>query len=477
MQFLLALTVAISTVALIKAECPNACSGHGTCGAQDMCTCYRNWKGNDCNDRVCPYAPAFVTSPQGDLNFDGDTFDNTGKFIVDDETGLQVVVDISANSATMTFDVATPNAAAFTAAGVSGIGSVDEVLSSELKVNDKVKVADEIFTIASVVTQGKEYTLDHKRLTAVSNAPVMKFLSTQARPRGDWEQWVGDFSDLGDEGHYYMECANRGICDTKTGECKCFEGYTGAACQVHACPSECNYRGTCETVSALAAMEPTLLQVTGKANSVSSPTQLTLNTTAPSSLSATGGDTLVIHGVSYLTASVSGAVVTLATPVKDHMKYGTSIKQVMNYKLWDAEQGRACHCDSKYTGMDCSSKKCHSGDDPLTTAGADPQCASTSSTTSGYSPYTQANEKQTISIESPDGQVIGTFKIKFTDEFGKTHETEPIESHPLVSKKCIVQTATKKKIEFSSGYRPSCDSLQKGDYIQIVWLVAIEAMA
>lgn len=469
MQFLLSLTVAVSALALIKAECPNHCSGHGHCGAQDMCTCYRNWRGNDCNDRVCPYAHAFVTSPQGDLNFDGDQFDNSGKFIVDDETGQYAVVDIAMNSATMTFDAAAPNAASFTALGITGVGSTDEVLSNELVVGDKIKVADEVFTIAAVVEQGKTYTLDHKRLTAVSDAPVMKFLGTQSKPRGDWEQWVGDFSTLGDEGHYYMECANRGTCDRKTGECKCFEGYTGAACQVHACPGGCSQKGSCETIASLAAIEPTLLAVTGSASAISSPTTLTLNTTAPSTLVATGGDTLVIQGTSYTTSSVSGHTVTLSTPVKSSFPYGTSIYQVMNYQLWDANQGRACHCDSKYTGMDCSKKKCHRGDDPLTTVGADSQCASTASTTADYSPYNQATEKQTITIDSPDGQVIGSFKIKFTDDFGRTYTTDDINSHPLVSAKCKVAGtgADLKKIQWDAGSRPLCDSLHIGDYIQL----------
>ena len=35
----------------VSAECPNACSSHGKCGAYDACECYRNWMSNDCSER------------------------------------------------------------------------------------------------------------------------------------------------------------------------------------------------------------------------------------------------------------------------------------------------------------------------------------------------------------------------------------------------------------------------------------------
>lgn len=50
------------------AECPQACNGHGKCTTYDMCICYPNWTGNDCGRRVCPFGPAHVDSPKGDLD-------------------------------------------------------------------------------------------------------------------------------------------------------------------------------------------------------------------------------------------------------------------------------------------------------------------------------------------------------------------------------------------------------------------------
>lgn len=67
---LLRLSALAGTASLVAAECPNACSGHGTCGAYDMCTCYNGYMGNDCSERVCPFGLAHVDSPKGDLDMD-----------------------------------------------------------------------------------------------------------------------------------------------------------------------------------------------------------------------------------------------------------------------------------------------------------------------------------------------------------------------------------------------------------------------
>lgn len=69
---LLRLSVLAGAASLAAAECPNACSGRGTCGAYDMCTCYSGYMGNDCSERICPFGLAHVDSPKGDLDMDND---------------------------------------------------------------------------------------------------------------------------------------------------------------------------------------------------------------------------------------------------------------------------------------------------------------------------------------------------------------------------------------------------------------------
>merc|ERR1711981_1525711 len=61
-----------SIIGFASAACPNNCAGHGTCGEATQCDCYRNWFGADCSQRICSYSAAFVDSPVGDLNGDGE---------------------------------------------------------------------------------------------------------------------------------------------------------------------------------------------------------------------------------------------------------------------------------------------------------------------------------------------------------------------------------------------------------------------
>merc|ERR1712224_625669 len=56
--------------------------------------------------------------------------------------------------------------------------------------------------------------------------------------------WV-DYATSDNGAHAKVECSMKGSCDRKTGECKCFDGYDGKACERSVCPSNCNNRGRC----------------------------------------------------------------------------------------------------------------------------------------------------------------------------------------------------------------------------------------
>jgi hypothetical protein len=66
---------------------------------------------------------------------------------------------------------------------------------------------------------------------------------------------TADGTALDHTAHYYMECSNKGICDRKSGECECFDGYEGSSCQRASCPNACSGHGTCETIKELAEDE------------------------------------------------------------------------------------------------------------------------------------------------------------------------------------------------------------------------------
>jgi hypothetical protein len=218
MTRLTALVALVGTVELANGECANACSGHGDCGAFDQCSCYRNWQGNDCSERTCPFGHAHVDSPKGDLNMGGGELTGPG---------------------------------------------------------DVIAINSEVY------------------------------------PLGTTEQYPDAQAN---EAHFYMECSNKGLCDRKSGECDCFDGYDGTSCERASCPGghggdseQCSGHGTC-------------------------------------------------HSISYLATHHSEANLPL------------SFDDAVTYNLWDAGYTRGCVCDPPFTGPDCAERACKANVDPLYTS-------------------------------------------------------------------------------------------------------------
>jgi len=133
--------------------------------------------------------------------------------------------------------------------------------------------------------------------------------------------------------HRLIECSNNGHCDRNSGECMCFSGFEGFACQKMACPRPngdlnepiCSDRGICKKMSKLST----------DANA------LPLSTTA--------------------------------------RRYETNFANGTRTS-WDADLGHGCVCDSswkvgltanttqlgEFLGPACEFRRCPSGDDPTT---------------------------------------------------------------------------------------------------------------
>lgn len=59
----------VTLFAVVSGKCDNSCSGHGVCGSDDKCICYKNWgvgqehQSGDCSQRMCPQEIAWTDAP------------------------------------------------------------------------------------------------------------------------------------------------------------------------------------------------------------------------------------------------------------------------------------------------------------------------------------------------------------------------------------------------------------------------------
>jgi hypothetical protein len=89
---------------------------------------------------------------------------------------------------------------------------------------------------------------DHNQLcsckTGLNGDPLYYGADCSQRACPRETAWVGSVLGSNDLSPR-AECANKGLCNRRTGECKCFSGYEGIACQRQICPHYCNGHGTC----------------------------------------------------------------------------------------------------------------------------------------------------------------------------------------------------------------------------------------
>jgi len=126
-----------------------------------------------------------------------------------------------------------------------------------------------------------------------------------------------DAPDMDGKVHKYLECSGKGLCDRSTGDCECFEGYTGKGCQRTSCPNDCSGHGTCEYIE-----------------------ELTFGSTPGEYVSAK-------------TTSEISATEAVTFSVID--------------EAWDAHKSMACLCDAGYIDVDCSRRMCPKGNDVFDT--------------------------------------------------------------------------------------------------------------
>jgi len=129
----------------------------------------------------------------------------------------------------------------------------------------------------------------------------------------------GDFPTSDGLFHNYMECSGKGICDRATGECDCFDGFTGKACRRHACPNDCSGHGTCERMQDLTF------------------------------------------------GAVAGTFFDASTVYLTGLKTAAKTYQVTAERLWDYKKGMACKCDPEWTDVDCGRRMCPRGNDVMST--------------------------------------------------------------------------------------------------------------
>jgi hypothetical protein len=371
---------------------------------------------------------------------DGDRYDNTGKAIVyktGPYAGDHIQAFISHLDNTLTFSTA------------------QDVSSNELVKGDAIQIRGwdatntrfikHSFVITAVNADGT-FALDKDcTVTGGLHGSVFKIQTTIAAPQGTWETWPGDAVETTqDEGHFYMECSNQGLCDRGTGECECFDGYGGIDCGATSCPNDCSGNGRCLSISDMARAAPirsgNTIEVERGSHFVSTESTPDVAVGDTVYLGEQGDyDSATAYTVTGVVSLMSTATAlgnqgfTVSPRAQKSLPFGSALYKVGNYNLWDANKIAGCVCDDGFSGHNCGSMKCPIGADPLDVTGEDKENSQSSTSTATPSTYTKQNERQMLTMDSTRGALSGSFTLTYTSLNGEKKTTLSIATAPELS--------------------------------------------
>lgn len=194
-----------SLLGFASAACPSGCAGHGSCGANDKCTCYTRvdgepaWTYADCSGRTCPKYAAWV----GDVVGANDA---------------HPVVECSNKG---TCDRATGECVCF--------ANYEGIACERTMCPNACSEAGVCFTQQQLAEEaGKVYSTPWD---ATKHVGCVCDLGRRGPDCSLVECPSGDDVLKGYGGFNGRDCSGRGICDYTDGTCQCFTGYYGTRCE------------------------------------------------------------------------------------------------------------------------------------------------------------------------------------------------------------------------------------------------------
>ena len=232
-----------------RSSCPSQCSGHGVCryieqvgtynatmwdaGKIQGCMCDGGWTGVDCSERICPEGDDPLTVP---TTTGGDTWTisfvfNTDSAAVYPVGTFEYHLDVTDRYGTT---MSTRPISIFGTDAKLGEAILDTGLVSSL-VSDPVSTWGSGNMSYSAVFQLSDPTrLQHIRVRWEDDCSVAGCFPRRAAmaPPNRVTSGTASVTTSADSNIESVACSNRGVCNSRTGECQCFEGHYGNACEM-----------------------------------------------------------------------------------------------------------------------------------------------------------------------------------------------------------------------------------------------------